>query len=176
MRFDFHSHTLLSDGAMHPMDLVQRAKAAGHRALAITDHIGLDDAPTLLPQLTRACAAASDALDILVIPGVEITCVPPAKIGFVAKVARKHGAVIVVVHGETLDGATPKGTNAAAVRSAGVDILAHPGLIAQKDARAAAENGVFLEISGKAGHSLSNGHVARAARALEATWASLGAR
>jgi len=48
--------------------------------------------------------------------------------------------------------------------SAGVDILAHPGMISRKDAELAVERGVRLEISGRKGHSLTNGHVVRMAR------------
>ena len=39
------------------------------------------------------------------------------------------------------------GTNGAAVRSPHADILAHPGLIQFGEARLAAENGVYLEVS-----------------------------
>ena len=56
------------------------------------------------------------------------------------------------------------GTNGAAVRSSHVDILAHPGLITSEDASIAASNGVFLEISARKGHGLSNGHVVGMAR------------
>ena len=52
------------------------------------------------------------------------------------------------------------GTNLAAIK-AGVDILAHPGLITKDEALLAAERGVFLELTGRKGHSLTNGHVAR---------------
>jgi len=55
------------------------------------------------------------------------------------------------------------GTNRAAIE-AGADVLAHPGLIAAKDVKEAARRGVFLEISGRKGHSLANGHVARLAK------------
>lgn len=162
MRADFHTHSFLSDGAMHPMELAHRAALAGYNAMAITDHIGLHDAGHLLPRLAKECKAAAKAFDIVVLPGVEITYVSPRKIAEAAKAARRAGAVIVIVHGETLAEPVPKGTNAAAVRAKGVDVLAHPGLLSPADAEAAFENGVFLEISAKRGHSLANGHVAQA--------------
>jgi histidinol phosphatase-like PHP family hydrolase len=56
------------------------------------------------------------------------------------------------------------GTNLAAVSSTNVDILAHPGLITLEEASIAAKNGIFLEISGRKGHGLANGHVARVAK------------
>ena len=46
--------------------------------------------------------------------------------------------------------------------------MAHPGLITPQEARLAAEKGVFLEISGRRGHSFTNGHVARIATEMGA--------
>ena len=45
-----------------------------------------------------------------------------------------------------------------------MDVLAHPGLISYEVARLAAENGVYLEVSARKGHSLANGHVVNTAR------------
>ena len=42
------------------------------------------------------------------------------------------------------------------------------GLITLEDARIAAENGVFLEVSGRRGHGTANGHVVQTARAAGA--------
>jgi histidinol phosphatase-like PHP family hydrolase len=81
--------------------------------------------------------------------------------------ARKMGAVIVVAHGETLVEPVHPGTNRAAIE-AKVDILAHPGLITRPEAELAAKNGVYLEITTRKGHSLSNGHVATMAAATGA--------
>ena len=44
-----------------------------------------------------------------------------------------------------------------------MDLLAHPGFISESDAALAAEKGVLLELSGRGGHSLTNGHVAKIA-------------
>ncbi len=49
-----------------------------------------------------------------------------------------------------------------------MDVLAHPGAITAEDARHAAANGVFLELSAWRGHSLANGHIARQATATGA--------
>jgi histidinol phosphatase-like PHP family hydrolase len=57
----------------------------------------------------------------------------------------------------------PPGTNRKALE-AGVDILAHPGLISEGEVVLAREKKVFLEISARKGHSLANGHVARLAQ------------
>jgi histidinol phosphatase-like PHP family hydrolase len=56
-----------------------------------------------------------------------------------------------------------KGTNKAALSCPYVDILAHPGLITKEEAQLAVSNGIYLEISARKGHSLTNGHVARLA-------------
>jgi putative hydrolase len=70
------------------------------------------------------------------------------------------GAQVVVVHGETVTEPVAPGTNAAAVRCPDVDILAHPGLLTEEDASAAALNDVYLEITARKGHSAANGRVA----------------
>jgi len=72
------------------------------------------------------------------------------------------GAALVVLHGETVVEPVAPGTNRAGLE-AGIDILAHPGLITAEEAAVAAEKGIFLEISGRPGHAFSNGHVARRA-------------
>jgi histidinol phosphatase-like PHP family hydrolase len=82
--------------------------------------------------------------------------------------ARTWGAQIVLVHGETIVEPVPPGTNRRAV-AAGVDILAHPGLITEEEVIEAREKGVFLEITARKGHSLTNGHVARLAQKVGAS-------
>jgi putative hydrolase len=61
------------------------------------------------------------------------------------------------------------GTNRTAVSIPEVDILAHPGLISEEEAERAKENGIYLEITSRKGHSLANGHVAKVARRVGAT-------
>ena len=85
-----------------------------------------------------------------------------------AKRAKELGADIVVVHGETLNEPVVEGTNYAAVNSKYVDILAHPGLITKEEAEIAKKNDIYLEISARKGHCLSNGHVANIAREVGA--------
>ena len=41
--------------------------------------------------------------------------------------------------------------------------MAHPGFISEEEVEKAANNGVFLELSGRKGHSLTNGYVAKMA-------------
>jgi histidinol phosphatase-like PHP family hydrolase len=74
-----------------------------------------------------------------------------------------------VVHGETIVEPVLPGTNRAAI-AAGVDILAHPGLITKEEAMLAAQKGVLLEITTRRGHSFTNGHVASIARVCGHRW------
>jgi histidinol phosphatase-like PHP family hydrolase len=118
----------------------------------------------VLKILVKDCEATSARWDIRVVPGVEITHVPKEDIDMVAKAAKGLGARIVIVHGETVVEPVEPGTNHAAISSSAVDVLAHPGIIDLEDARLAAMNGVFLEISARKGHSLANGHVVKMAQ------------
>ena len=162
--YDFHTHTFLSDGALAPIELVRRAQVIGYRGMAITDHVGPGNLEYVLRTLTVDCRAATSRWDILVLPGVEITHAPKEDIDMLATEAKKMGARVVNVHGETIVEPVEPGTNMAAVSSGHVDILAHPGLVTQEVASIAAANGVFLEVSGRRGHSYANGHVVRVAR------------
>ncbi len=160
---DLHTHTLFSDGVLVPAELARRAQIMGYRALAFTDHVDFSNLDFVLPRLISVCRALADEMDIILLPGVELTHVPPVLIGGFVEKARALGAAIVVVHGETLVEPVAPGTNRAAIE-AGVDILSHPGLILSEEAELAALQGVFLEITTRRGHSLTNGHVARLAR------------
>jgi histidinol phosphatase-like PHP family hydrolase len=103
-----------------------------------------------------------------VIPGVEITHVPPRQIDKVAKMARSFGAEWIVVHGETVTEPVMPGTNRASVENPEIDILAHPGFITLEEAQLAKDNDVILEVTGRAGHNITNGHVVNMARAVGA--------
>lgn len=161
---DFHTHSLLSDGELTPIELLRRAKAAGYRALAIADHCGLAALPRLLEELSADCALAREQWGIEAIPAVELTHLPPSSIAPAARRAKELGAWLVIVHGETPVEPVPSGTNQAALECPEVDILAHPGLLTPREAALAAQNGVFLELTARRGHCLTNGWVALLAR------------
>ena len=160
MVYDFHTHTCLSDGDLTPIELIRRAVAQGYQAIAVTDHVGSGALERVITELTRDCAMAQAYWNIIAIPGVELTHIPPGAIDETATRARKLGAKIVVVHGETIVEPVEKGTNMAAVCSHSVDILAHPGFLSREETDIAVRNGVFMEITARKGHSLTNGHVA----------------
>lgn len=161
---DLHTHTVYSDGELIPAELTRRAAVAGYRAIAITDHGDFSNLDLIIPRLARVADDLGRAWGIAVIPGIELTHVPPQTIADAAKEARKLGARIVVVHGETIVEPVAPGTNAAALE-AEIDILAHPGLITPEEVARAAERGIVLEITTRKGHSLTNGHVAKLALA-----------
>jgi histidinol phosphatase-like PHP family hydrolase len=159
---DLHTHTLLSDGVLLPMEMVRRASITGYEAIALTDHVDVSNIDFVIPRLLEVSRSITEDLQITVIAGVEITHVPPRMIEGLVKKARELGAEIVLAHGETIAEPVMAGTNIAAI-NARVDILTHPGLITREDAERARESGVVLEITSRKGHSLSNGHVARVA-------------
>jgi putative hydrolase len=159
MRIDLHSHTLLSDGELIPIELARRAVVKGHKALAITDHASLSNLDRLISEAKRDVDLAAEwGLDLIV--GVEITHVPARRIDQVVKEARRKGAELIVIHGETVNEPVEKGTNHAAVSNPEVDILAHPGFITLDEAEMAARNGIALEITSRRSHNPTNGHVA----------------
>lgn len=159
---DLHTHSILSDGELLPSELVRRAYFIGYKALAITDHVDSSNIDFVVPRIVETVREIAQYSGLTIIPGAEITHVPPLLIGkFVVK-ARELGAKIVIVHGESVVEPVAEGTNRAAIE-AGADILAHPGLITEEDAIKAKENGVALEITSRKGHCLSNGYVTRVA-------------
>lgn len=160
---DFHTHTFLSDGVLSPMEQARRAAVNGYRTLGLTDHMGIGGVAALLEALRRDREIVERHWPIQVIVGVELTHVPAEAIHEAAAHARSEGAEIIVVHGETPVEPVPEGTNHASIASGLVDVLAHPGFLTDEDARLAAANDVFLEITARRGHSLTNGHVARLA-------------
>lgn len=159
---DLHIHSLFSDGELLPSELVRRLEDIGYSSAAITDHIDSSNLDFVIPRIVTVARDLNRSQSVKVIPGAELTHVPPGMIKSLAKKARELGAEIVLVHGETIVEPVLTGTNKAAIL-AGVDILAHPGLISSEDVQLAAEKGVYLEISSRYGHCFTNGYVARLA-------------
>jgi histidinol phosphatase-like PHP family hydrolase len=160
---DLHSHSLLSDGLLLPSELIRRAEVKGYRYWAITDHGDVSNMDHIVPRIVSAAQELNARWKIQVLPGIELTHIPPETIAGLTRKAKDLGACLIVVHGETIAEPVPAGTNRAAIE-AGVHILAHPGLITAEEVRLAAAKGVLLEITSRKGHSLTNGHVARLAK------------
>lgn len=145
-----------------PSELVRRAENIGYRSIALTDHVDSSNLEMVLRAILKVADDLNRFQNTFVIPGIEITHAPPRQIPELVKEARKIGAILVVVHGESPVEPVAAGTNLAAIES-GADILAHPGFINDSEARLAAQKGVRLEITARHGHSLTNGHVAKTA-------------
>ena len=168
---DLHTHSMFSDGELIVSELARRAEVRGYTAIAITDHLDASNLDLVVPCIAAAADAWNSAPDtgVRVVPGAEITHAPPSAIDGLVNRARELGARIVVVHGETSNEPVAPGTNRAGIM-ARCDILAHPGFIAEQDAQLAAERGVAIEITCRAGHCLTNGHVVTVGRAAGVRW------
>ena len=156
---DLHTHTFLSDGVLCPAELARRAEAAGYSALAITDHVDASNLPSVLAKLIAFHRDTQPYLNIRILPGIELTHIPPSQIASLVHKARLLGAHLVLLHGETISEPVSPGTNKAGIE-AGVDILAHPGLISEEEVELAVKKGVFLEISARPAHCYANGLLA----------------
>lgn len=164
MIYDFHAHTFLSDGASSPIELVRFAYAYGYSCIALTDHVGYSNMEQIISALKKDARLAEKYWDIKVIAGVELTNVPAGSIGSMAKDAREIGAEVVLVHGECITEEVEQGTNIAGLESEFVDILAHPGLFTAGEAKLAVKNDIYIEITSRKGHCLTNGLVAAMGR------------
>uniref|UniRef100_A0A832GK35 Histidinol phosphate phosphatase domain-containing protein n=1 Tax=Caldimicrobium thiodismutans TaxID=1653476 RepID=A0A832GK35_9BACT len=160
--FDLHCHSVFSDGELIPAEIWRRVQVFGYEAIAITDHADHSNYEWIISNLLKIKEAFKGLTPELIV-GIELTHVPPPLIPELIRRCREKGAELVVVHGETLVEPVAEGTNRAGILG-GADILAHPGLIGEEEVKLAAERGVFLELSGRKGHSLANGHVARLAK------------
>lgn len=160
---DLHTHTFFSDGALVPSEHVRRVEMLGYTAIAITDHADSSNINILIPNLIRVARDLNRVNRTRLIVGVELTHVPPALIAPLALESRQLGAQLIVVHGETPVEPVAPGTNRAALE-ADIDVLAHPGFLTEDEAALAAKRGILLELSGRKGHCLTNGHVANMAR------------
>jgi putative hydrolase len=167
-RIDLHTHSLFSDGELVPSELARRAERLGHEAIAITDHVDRSNIEWVLRGMTKAASELNRYMDIRVIPGVELTHVPVPTIARLAKLARRLGAELVLVHGETTVEPVHAGTNDAALACPDVDILAHPGLMTQEQADRARDANIYLELTSRRGHCMANGWIARVAREVKA--------
>lgn len=81
---DLHTHSRVSDGSDLPEEVVEKAAAAGCRALALTDHDSLDG--------LAAAGAAAQRLGIRLVPGCEVSCA--------TAVGTAHVLCYFVEHGE----------------------------------------------------------------------------
>lgn len=160
---DLHTHSLLSDGNLLPSELVRRAEVSGYEVIAITDHADASNLDFVIERTIEVAKSLNENGKITVLPGVELTHLPVTLISNLVKRSILLGARIIILHGETIVEPVAEGTNMAALRC-DIDILAHPGLLTLEEAMLARENGIYLEITSRQGHSLTNGHIVRIAK------------
>ena len=164
---DLHTHCFFSDGELVPAEHLRRVEVLGYEAVALTDHADSSNLDFIIPRIVQVAADLNRYSDALLLPGIELTHVPPEQMAELTARSRELGAKVVVAHGETVVEPVKPGTNMAALE-AGVDVLAHPGFLTEKEAELAVKNDIFIEITARKGHSLTNGHVARVAVAAGA--------
>jgi len=160
--YNLHCHTLLSDGALLPSEVAARFSVFGYRVIALTDHADYSNIKVVLDQTVEFCKRWPKDSKIKVLPGVELTHLPLNQFKPLASFARKQGARVIIGHGESPVEPVAEGTNRAALL-ADIDILAHPGLITEEDAKLARKKNVFLEITARDGHASTNNHVVETA-------------
>lgn len=164
---DLHTHTLFSDGELLPSELVWRAKVKGYQVIALTDHADFSNFDLIIPRIIKIGHILTREYKILVIPGIELTYVPPNLIPQAIKKVKSYkkdgGIKIILVHGETTSEPVPQGTNRAAIL-AKVDILAHPGLLSEEDCQLAKRNNLCLELTSRKNHCVTNSYLAKLAK------------
>ena len=171
-KFDFHVHSLYSDGTRAPAEMVEAAEARGLEAVAITDHgpelsVGIHLAK-IAPMLEDVEATKQDA-EIPVLTGMEANIVDPSgAIDLEDWVIDRLDLVAAGVHrlSSPVHGAKPLArlyleTVTNAMRGGQIAVLVHPfqfhGDLSyhlspddiNEFARAAAENDVAIELNSK---------------------------
>lgn len=144
-----------------------RYLSLGYKVIAITDHVDHSNIESTVRAILEFTQHWPKNSQLEVLPGIELTHLPPEQFKPLAKYARKNGMKIIVAHGETLVEPVIKGTNAAALE-ADIDILAHPGLISDEDVILAKNKGIFLEVTSRKGHADTNPYVVKNALKLGA--------
>jgi len=160
--YDLHTHSLLSDGVLLPSEMAVRYSCLGYKAIAITDHADYSNIKDNINKILEFTSHWPKNPKIKILPGVELTHLPLEQFKPLAKYARAKGIKIIIAHGQTLSEPVIKGTNRAAL-DAGIDILAHPGLISDEDIKLAKRKGVFLEVTARRGHRDTNRHLVEGA-------------
>ncbi|MCM8790049.1 MAG: histidinol phosphate phosphatase domain-containing protein [Candidatus Omnitrophica bacterium] len=160
--YNLHCHTLLSDGELLPSETAVRYLSVGYKCIAITDHADYSNIESCIRAILKFCRHWPKKFPLNVLPGIELTHLPLDQFKPLASFARKQGIKIIIAHGETIVEPVIKGTNLAALE-ADIDILAHPGLITDKETKLAKKRGIFLEVTSRRGHCNSNRHLAKKA-------------
>jgi histidinol phosphatase-like PHP family hydrolase len=165
--YNLHTHSLLSDGVLLPSEIAVRYAALGYKAIAITDHVDYSNIEQVIKEILVFTRHWPKNSPIKVLPGIELTHLPLKQFNPLAKYARERGIKVIIGHGETIVEPVIKGTNLAALE-ADIDILAHPGLITDKEVKLAKAKGIFLEVTTRKGHCNTNCHIVKQAKKIGA--------
>jgi histidinol phosphatase-like PHP family hydrolase len=164
---DLHTHTLLSDGNMLPLELARRAKVKGYRILGISDHVDVTTIENVAASILKLLKYAELHEGIRIVPGAELThC--PAKTD---RRADRHGtqARLLVRRRSRRDHRGARGGRDQCRGHRGGGRHPRPSRPHHDERGGSGEGpGVLLEITTRKGHSLTNGHVAKLARAAGA--------
>ncbi len=63
----------------------------GYEAIGITDHVGPSNIDSVSRKITRASEELNDSMDLTIIPGVELTHIPPSDLPELAQRAKNMG-------------------------------------------------------------------------------------
>jgi histidinol phosphatase-like PHP family hydrolase len=166
--YNLHCHSLLSDGVLLPSEIAVRYLSLGYKAIAITDHVDYSNIKSTVKSILEFTRHwPKHKVPINVLPGIELTHLPLSQFAPLAKYARRQGIKVIVAHGQTPAEPVINGTNLAAL-NADIDILAHPGLIRDEEIKLAKRKGIFLEVTARRGHCLTNPQVVKRALRLGA--------
>lgn len=170
--YDFHVHISLNSGTttggLLPAEAMQLGRELGYRGLVLTLRADSADLGINVPALARSVQETALYIGIEAVLGLELVHVPPQLLVDRVHEARCKGFAFLIAHGESLADTVAQGTNLAAIE-AGVDLLAHPGLLRPEEVQLAAEKKVALELSSCPRHALSNGFLVKTATAHGAT-------
>lgn len=181
LRGELHVHTSASDGAASLEEMIRSAKESGYEYVAITDHTknvrvagGLDDRK-MLEHVLSIRKAARGVKGIRVLAGAEVDILKNGDLDLDEETLKELDIVIAAVHSHfDLSSGEETSRVLRALSSPEVNVLAHPTcrLISQRRplridmdevARAAAENGVYLEINSHSDRmDLKDEHIRRA--------------
>ena len=168
-RIDFHIHTFHSDGVMLPSEVIAKTAQMGYQAIAITDHADESNIEELIFNFkTFLKMTPPENLEVLI--GVELSYIYPEDVVQLATKARELGAQIILVHGESIVEPHFGDINQAVVDAPEglIDIIAHPGFLTIEQAQLAAQKGVYIELTSRKGHCLTNGYLAKIAKQTKA--------
>lgn len=156
--YDLHTHSLLSDGVLLPSEIAIRHASLGYKTIAICDHTDYSNIDQIIESILKFTNHWPKNSKIKVLSGIELTHLPLEQFNPLAKYARKKGIKIIIGHGQTLSEPVIKGTNLACLK-ADIDILAHPGLISEAEIKLAKKKDIFLELTSRKNHLMTNPHI-----------------